>query len=728
MLKNIILGCTVIISTIVFGQHQCGHDDLQSALYEQNPKLLEKNEEQNTLIKELVYANKARGYKTTDEVLTIPVVVHIVHNTAAGPGVGEYMTDAEIIAVINEVNDNFAHTSGTTYGNPFSGTDLKIKLSLAVRDTSGKPTTGIIRHPDNDLAITNRDNQITQTTYNWRTTDYLNLYVVDTITSTDSYPNQSGVYGYAYKPSSHGLSYDGGVFRADAFWHGLLCHEIGHYFGLDHNFLEACLNDDCTTDGDKVCDTPPKTSAGGHSYDAGNCIPSDNCDADDDDLSINNPFRPIANGGSGNIDDSNENYMDYSGGCWSAFTAGQKERMRTFITTTRASLLTSSGAREYEGNDITVLETRNPINKICSSPYSPLVSVLNFGLDTIRTAEIDVYINDALHHTYSYSGLLYSGCSEEITLNSITYASGENSIKLITKSVNGTVDSNNDNDTLTYTIELFDYVVNQVYPYSQNFESSFETTDWSIINRENDDTWTSTTEASGFGVGDQSIMIDNYNTDLRGKDNDQLISPIMDLSNISDGKLIFDVAYAGYNSNNYDQLDVSISSDCGASWNQVYSKGLDVLGTTSNTTLEFTPTPSQWRKDTINLSAYAGQEILIGFENVADWGNRIFLDNMLVESELITGVSENTIKTIPSSIFPNPTNDDATLKFYSDYSGEDITVSIVNSLGTEVQNYTFRTINGDNLFSINSDQLFAGIYIVSITGESFISSLQFNKL
>ncbi|MEL6867764.1 MAG: M43 family zinc metalloprotease, partial [Bacteroidota bacterium] len=33
-----------------------------------------------------------------------------------------------------------------------------------------------------------------------------------------------------------------------------------HYLGLYHTFQGGCTNNDCTTDGDRVCDTPPDQS------------------------------------------------------------------------------------------------------------------------------------------------------------------------------------------------------------------------------------------------------------------------------------------------------------------------------------------------------------------------------------------------------------------------------------------------------------------------------------
>ena len=120
----------------------------------------------------------------------------------------------------------------------------------------------------------------------------------------------------------------------------VLVHEIGHHFGLAHNFEGGCVNNNCHIDGDGVCDTPPKSQSDQtqtNYFGNPQSQNSNNCDADEDDTSENNPFRAVALGGIGGIDDGNENFMYYSGYCRRNFTAGQKERMRTSIVANRAS-------------------------------------------------------------------------------------------------------------------------------------------------------------------------------------------------------------------------------------------------------------------------------------------------------------------------------------------------------------------------------------------------------
>ncbi|CAN5259570.1 hypothetical protein BH09BAC5_BH09BAC5_27950 [soil metagenome] len=128
-------------------------------------------------------------------------------------------------------------------------------------------------------------------------------------------------------------------------------HEAGHYLGLYHTFEGGCVNNNCQTDGDRVCDTPPDNSTA-----AVYCsVAPNSCNTDDNDLSLNNPFRPIAQGGMGDQPDMIQNYMDYGyQNCQIYLTTGQKNRMVAALTTTRSSLLSSIGCNSLCTNPITI--------------------------------------------------------------------------------------------------------------------------------------------------------------------------------------------------------------------------------------------------------------------------------------------------------------------------------------------------------------------------------------
>jgi gliding motility-associated-like protein len=164
----------------------------------------------------------------------------------------------------------------------------------------------------------------------WTPTCYLNIWIVNEISSISM---GSGVIGYAYLPSAHGMPMDGVVMEAAYFGTSATndnvgAHELGHYLGLYHTFENACGNNNCLLDGDQVCDTPPDQTT------FSSCVPNANsCSTDTDDPSINNPFTS-------DVADLGNDYMDYSNlSCYNMFTDGQYERMDYFLNNVRSSLL-----------------------------------------------------------------------------------------------------------------------------------------------------------------------------------------------------------------------------------------------------------------------------------------------------------------------------------------------------------------------------------------------------
>lgn len=141
--------------------------------------------------------------------------------------------------------------------------------------------------------------------------------------------------------------------------------------------------------------------------------------------------------------------------------------------------------------------------------------------------------------------------------------------------------------------------------------------------------WEQTDDASGFGGSTKCMMFDNNGINGEGK-HDRIITPMMALKTVSAATMTFDVAYQPYSAAYPDTLLVTISNDCGKTWTTVYNKTGSALGTSAASAIyyRFTPGSSQWRKETINLTPYVGNDVLIAFENVGHYGQALFIDNV----------------------------------------------------------------------------------------------------
>lgn len=319
-MKTTLLGLFLTLCCL-FTHSQVEHEGMFNGcavdlLHKSNPFLQNKQQQLDNEKYQQNLLKKGKGSNSTPKSLqTIPVVVHIIHNS--GP---ENISDAQVQTAIANINAKFA-------ASPFN----QIQFCLAQRDPNGNATTGITRDtsPLTD-EIMEVDDIALKDINRWSPTCYLNIWVIREISSLSM---GTGVIGYAFLPSAHGLNMDGVVIEAGFFGNNsqtdaVGAHEIGHYLGLYHTFEGGCNNSNCLLNGDQVCDTPPDQTT------FATCNPAANsCSTDADDPSSNNPFTT-------DVVDLSDDYMDYSNfSCYNQFTKGQYDRMYYFLTQVRGSLL-----------------------------------------------------------------------------------------------------------------------------------------------------------------------------------------------------------------------------------------------------------------------------------------------------------------------------------------------------------------------------------------------------
>ena len=280
---------------------------------------------------ERVLERLSGNFERSGETLTFPVVVHIIHNN--GP---ENIEDALVIDAIEFLNDAFSNNG--YYQNEL-GVQTGIQFCLAAVDPEGAFSSGIERVESEltDVLVPAQESELKSLSY-WDATQYLNIWVVEEITRE---ADNEAVVGFATFPTMHGEALDGIVVESTAMGSSpsataVVAHEVGHYLGLYHTFQGGCPNADCFTSGDLVCDTPPDASAFNTL-----CFDGTNsCSTDEDDTSVNNPFRSVALGGLGDQFDMQTNFMDYANlACFERFTEGQANRMQAVLLEVRMSLL-----------------------------------------------------------------------------------------------------------------------------------------------------------------------------------------------------------------------------------------------------------------------------------------------------------------------------------------------------------------------------------------------------
>ncbi|MDX2001634.1 MAG: PKD domain-containing protein [Chitinophagales bacterium] len=502
---------------------------------------------------------------------TISVVVHVVYNTTA-----ENVSTASINNLINTLNADYSATNNdlsqvrsaftSVIGNP----QIQFCLDTIIR----KSTTKTCFDPDTETDDMKFNSSGGSSAIN--NSQFLNIWIVDLCGNTNG-----GVAGYAYLGTSgvHGSSIDGLVIDYSLGYNNGLgrtaTHEIGHYFGLEHPWADDAS---CSTD-DGFTDTPPTN---GPNY---FCSATIQCSAP-------SPGTQY------------ENFMDYCSDPH-MFTTQQANYMNQVLTQIRSSLLNSSG---------------------CSSG-APTAPVADFTSSTTTTCPggsvqfTDASSGSPTSWSWSFQGGTPSTSSQQNP--TITYNTPG------TYNVTLTVSNSNGSDAETKTGYIVVSSISNL-PLAEGFQGTFLPTGWGLVNPGSDTiTWRKVTNAGGYGTSSSSVMINNYDYSTIGAQ-DLLLTPIYNFTNVNNGRLTFDYAYARYSTNDNDSLAVLVSLDCGENFYLLQQKGGASLATVSGTvTSRFVPTSSQWKTDTISLAVLAGEpSVQFGFLNITDYGQQLFLDNI----------------------------------------------------------------------------------------------------
>ncbi len=220
-------------------------------------------------------------------------------------------------------------------------------------------------------------------------------------------------------------------------------------------------------------------------------------------------------------------------------------------------------------------------------------------------------------HTY-VSGSSDTSQSPEVAFNAL----GNYDVKLVATNIFG-VDSIIKTSYITVTN-------GDPLPLVEDFQGTFPPAGWSINNPDGQTTWVKSSQITGAnGNATNAAYMDNfaYNTTNAF---DHIELPKVDLSGSNSVYLTFDVAYAQFSAVNSDGLRVDISTDCGLTFTQTsYTKNGLALATVPNQTTAFSPgSAAHWRKDSVDLTPYLNNTVVLRFVSISNYGNNLYVDNI----------------------------------------------------------------------------------------------------
>jgi hypothetical protein len=315
------------------------------------------------------FEKSTAGMRTSNVVITIPVVIHLLWKTSA-----QNISDNRIYDQILTLNKDYAYLNADTVNTPAVfrplAANTNIQFCLAHTDTNGNYTSGIIRKQvtasgydplsnDNVKFSTLGGDNI------WDRTKYLNIWICNftgssqQIIGISQFPGGSAttdgcviLYGTVGGETYHGTTASYNLGRT-------MTHEVGHWLNLHHIWADD--GGGCSLD-DYVTDTPKQSNA---NY---------GCPAF--------PHISCTNGPNG---DMFMNYMDYGDdNCLNMFSAGQGNRMTASLNGPRLSIKLSTRCED-------VTSVSNPSGKVPVSIF-PNPSTGEFVISSLMTDPTDVNV------------------------------------------------------------------------------------------------------------------------------------------------------------------------------------------------------------------------------------------------------------------------------------------------------------------------------------------------
>ena len=302
----------------------CGTMDEHRYLAHLYPEYRRRRRQIEQETRDFIAAYEAEGLRTG--VVRIPVVVHVVWNTAA-----QNVSLAQIQSQIAVLNADFRRANADAASVPasFAGVaaDARIEFALAVRDPNCNATDGITRTNTATAGFTwaTRNNIKSAASGGadpWPSDRYLNMWVAnftDTTLGFATFPGSpANLDGFVVDTEAFGTS---GTATAPYNLGRTGTHEIGHWFNCLHIWGDDTTLADQCSQSDECTDTPNQA-----------------------DETYGNPSGVRISCGNGPNGDMYMNYMDYTDDAGMfMFTQDQATRMNAALTVARASILASDG-------------------------------------------------------------------------------------------------------------------------------------------------------------------------------------------------------------------------------------------------------------------------------------------------------------------------------------------------------------------------------------------------
>lgn len=362
----------------------------------------------------------------------------------------------------------------------------------------------------------------------------------------------------------------------------------------------------------------------------------------------------------------------------------------------------------------------------CTQNVPLNVWVYNKGQDTVH----NLLIEGTGLSSQTWTGTIPAYHSAMIPLTLTTSGKGLQKINIQVNTTNGEIDAQETDNS------FMSFVAVKTAESPTSINADFDKTDslWSMPISGSMFRWYIDSTVKKTGAASMAMF--NLPLAFYTRNNrESIYSPVIDIAALNHKQMSFDLAfnydqysppYVASTTNFADTLEISISTDCGITYTTLYKKGGHELATASAPILNplsfdaatFVPTAEQWRKEVIDLSAYAGQsQAIFRFTCISGMGGSLYIDN-LNAGDLNTAVNEYKSSPKVLHIYPNPATDLVNIQQPITNTAQ---ITIYDQAGRIVSTQSLTYGNS----SINTANLANGIYwlVLQTEGNTFNQKL-----
>ena len=377
----------------------------------------------------------------------------------------------------------------------------------------------------------------------------------------------------------------------------------------------------------------------------------------------------------------------------------------------------------FPNYDAGVIAINKPDSKNCTSSLAPVVVIKNFGKVNLTSVKINYQVDGTGPvTTFNWTGNLARNQTATVTLATASLgAVGNHSISIYTTLPNNVADEDPSNDGLVKP-----YLINQILALpgsvTEEFTSAtFPPTNWQIFNPNADLTWQRNSSVGKKNPG-SAFVNDFVNTSIDRIDD--LAMPNYSYTGIDSIFLTFNLAHItrklpGTTGSRLDTLTVLLSKDCGNTFTTIYKKYGEELQTVNDPNFQisfsnFTPLPSQWRKDSLNLGKWLGASeplFQVVYRFSGNMENNFYLDDVNLRTQILPA----RLKNDGYLVLPNPFRNTFGVWHYQVPTTLRY-INVYNSVGQLVYSKQFPG-GGEKYFQIDLAGRAAGTYTVNLGYE-----------